>query len=313
MLLLPRHMAQSLRWREHPKWVLSMNERYSVIIASSLGFLLVHRLNAEKLETATGTTFHHLDCQWCFPSVRGSEDPKHGVQSCSQRGGGGRIRLVIVGHNNDTHGVGYFSRLIVRHLYSLRDGIHHIQGFVKVFVELFGVLQCRVELDFALTGGGVDEVLDCAEFGGFGVECHECGVGVFHDIYLPLLLLFLFSGLCLKSFISHAVIIFNVGVSFVCMFFGVPFLRLLKSRILVKSFLIHGNLLRKNIDRAWDEIREQFLCTNRIRAGVLQPSVDNMLGFHKITVNKLHALKHGIHARAENIGFGSSQFLPPLQ
>ena len=143
------------------------------------------------------------------------KDTEHGIQSGSESGGGGRIRLVVIGYDDDTYGVGDFARLIVRHLYGLRDGIHHVQRFVQMFVKLFGVLKRRVELDLTFAGGSVDEVLDGAEFGGFGVECHECGVGVFHDIpSLHHVVVILFLGLYLKSFISHAVIIFNFGVSF---------------------------------------------------------------------------------------------------
>nr|DAL52465.1 MAG TPA_asm: hypothetical protein [Caudoviricetes sp.] len=97
------------------------------------------------------------------------------------------------------------------------------------------------------------------------------------------------------------------------MLFGVPFLRFLKSRILVKSFLIHGYFLRKNIDRTWNEIRKQFLRTNRIRTSILQTPVDNMLRFQKIAVNQFHTLQHGIYSCTENVGFSSSQLLPPLQ
>nr|DAD57422.1 MAG TPA: hypothetical protein [Caudoviricetes sp.] len=264
---------------------LCVNERYLTIIASSLRLFAAHRLNAEKLEATTGTTFHHLDSKRCLPSVRRSEDAEHGVQSSCESGGGGRIRLIIVGYDDDAHGVGDFARLIVRHLYGLCDGIHHVQRFVQMFIKLFGILQCRVELDLTFAGGSVDEMLDGAEFGAFGVECDECGVGVFHDITFPYnVVVILFLGLCLKSFISHAVIIFNVGVSF-CMFFGVPFFRLLKSRILVKSFLIHGNFLRKNINGTWNEVRKQFLRANRIGARVLKSPVNDMLGFHKVTVH----------------------------
>nr|DAW60990.1 MAG TPA: hypothetical protein [Caudoviricetes sp.] len=123
---------------------------------------------------------------------------------------------------------------------------------------------------------------------------------------------FLFSGLCLKSFISHAVIIFNFGVSFVCVFFWVPFLRLLKGCVLVKSFLIHRNLLRKNMNGTRNEIRKHFLSTNRIRTLVFQAPVNNVLRFHKIAVNKFHALEYGVDARTKNIGFGSSQFSTSL-
>lgn len=220
-----------------------MNERYSVIIASSLGFL-VHRLDAEKLEATTGATFDHLDAQRFRPGVRRAEDSEHGVESRRESGGGGRVRLVIVGHDDDAHGAGDFAGLVVGHLYGLGDCVRHVQRLVEVFVEFFGVLQCAVELDFAFAGRGVDEVLDGAEFGVFGVERDECGIVVFHCLTFPRLLLFYFFRLMPKIFfISHVFVIFNVGVSFVCMFFGVPLLRFLKSRILVKSLLIHGHFL----------------------------------------------------------------------
>lgn len=186
-----------------------MNERYSVIIASSLGFLIIHRLDAEKLETTTGATFDHLDAQRFRPSVRRAENPEHGIQSRRQGRGGGRVRLVVVGHDDDAHGVGDFARLIVGHLHGLDDGVRHVQRLIEVFVKLFGVLQCRVELDFAFAGRGVDEVLDGAEFGVLGVERDEFGIVVFHCLTFPRLLLFYFSGLCLKSFISHVFIIFQ--------------------------------------------------------------------------------------------------------
>nr|DAU89295.1 MAG TPA: hypothetical protein [Caudoviricetes sp.] len=238
-------MAQSLRRREHPNWVLSMNERYSVIIASSLGFL-VHRLDAEKLEATTRAAFDHLDAQRFRPSVRRAEDSEHGIESRRESRGGGRVRLAFIGHDNDAHSVGDFAGLVVGHLHCLGDCVRHVQRLVEVFVEFFGVLQCAVELDFAFAGRSVDEVLDGAEFGVLGVERDECGIVVFHCLTFPRLLLF-FSGLYLKSFISHVFIIFNVGVS-VCMLSRIPFLRFLKSRILVKSLLIHRDFLRKNTD-----------------------------------------------------------------
>ena len=199
MFLLSRHMAQSLRWREHPNWVLSMNERYLTIIASSLG-PLVHRLDAEKLEATTGAAFDHLDAQRFRPGVRRSEDPEHGVQSRRESRGGGRVRLVIVGHDDDAHGVGDFARLVVGHLHGLCDGVRHVQRLVEVFVEFFGVLQCAVELDFAFAGRSVDEVLDGAEFGVLGVERDECGISVFHCLTFPRLLLLFFFRLMPKIF-----------------------------------------------------------------------------------------------------------------
>ena len=175
-----------------------MCERYSVIIASSLGFL-VHRLDAEKLEATAGTAFDHLDAQRFRPGVRRAEDPEHGVQSGGESGGGGRVRLAVIGHDDDAHGVGDFAGLVVGHLHGLGYGVRHVQRLVEVLVEFFGVLQCRVELDLAFARRGIDEVLDGAEFGVLGVERDECGIGVFHCLTFPRLLLF-FSGLCLKSF-----------------------------------------------------------------------------------------------------------------
>lgn len=168
-----------------------MNERYLTIIASSLGFL-VHRLNAEKLEATAGATFDNLDAQRFRPSVRRAEDPEHGIESGGESRGGGRVRLAFIGHNDDAHGVGDFAGLIVGHLHGLGDGVRHVQRLVEVFVELFGVLQCRVELDLAFAGRGVDEVLDGAEFGVLGVERDEFGIIVFHCLTFPRLLLFFF-------------------------------------------------------------------------------------------------------------------------
>lgn len=180
-----------------------MNERYLTIIASSLGFL-VHRLNAEKLETTTGAAFHHLDAQRFRPSVRRSENPEHGVQSRREGRGGGRVRLAFIGHDDDAHGVGDFAGLIVGHLYRLGDGVRHVQRLVEVFVELLGVLQCAVELDFTFAGRGVDEVLDGAEFGVPGVERDEFGIVVFHCLTFPRLLLFYFFRLAPKiSYITR--------------------------------------------------------------------------------------------------------------
>lgn len=176
-----------------------MNERYLTIIASSLGPLF-HRLDAEKLETTAGAAFDNLDAQRFRPSVRRAEDPEHGVESRRESGGGGRVRLAVIGHDDDAYRVGDFAGLVVRHLYGLGDGVRHVQRLVEVFVELFGVLQCRVELDLAFARRSVDEVLDGAEFGVLGVERDECGIVVFHCLTFPRLLLFYFSGLCLKSF-----------------------------------------------------------------------------------------------------------------
>lgn len=168
-----------------------MNERYSVIIASSLGFL-VHQLDVEKLETTAGTTFDNLDAQRFRPSVRRAEDPEHGVQSRRQGRGGGRVRLAVIGHDDDAHGVGDFARLVVSHLHCLCDYVRHVQRLVEVFVKLFGVLQCAVELDLALTRRSIDEVLDGAKFGALGVERYEFGIVVFHCLTFPRLLLFYF-------------------------------------------------------------------------------------------------------------------------
>lgn len=168
-----------------------MNERYSVIIASSLGFL-VHRLDAEKLEATAGAAFDDLDAQRFRPRVRRAEDPEHGVQSRRQGRGGGRVRLAIVGHDDDAHSIGDFAGLVVGHLHGLGDCVRHVQRLVEVFVELFGVLQCRVELDLAFAGRGVDEVLDGAEFGVLGVERDEFGIVVYHCLTFPGLLLFYF-------------------------------------------------------------------------------------------------------------------------
>lgn len=168
-----------------------MGERYSVIIASSLGFL-IHRLDAEKLEATTGATFDDLDAQRFRPGVRRAEDPEHGVESRGESRGGGRVRLAVIGHDYDAHGVGDFARLIVGHLYRLGDGVRHVQRLVEVFVELFGVLQCAVELNLAFTSACVDEVLDGAEFGALGVERDEFGIIVFHCLTFPRLLLFYF-------------------------------------------------------------------------------------------------------------------------
>lgn len=168
-----------------------MNERYLTIIASLLGFL-VHRLDAEKFEATTGAAFDDLDAQRFRPSVRRAEDAEHGVESRRESRGGGRVRLVVVGHDDDAHGVGDFARLIVGHLHGLGDGVRHVQRLVEVFVKLLGVLQCRVELDLAFAGRGVDEVLDGAEFGAFGVERDEFGIVVFHCLTFPRLLLFYF-------------------------------------------------------------------------------------------------------------------------
>ena len=168
-----------------------MNERYSVIIASSLGFP-VHRLDAEKLETTAGAAFDHLDAQRFRPSVRRAEDSEHGIESRRESRGGGRVRLAFIGHDDDAHGVGDFARLIVGHLHCLGDGVRHVQRLVEVFVKLLGVLQCAVELNLAFAGRSVDEVLDGAEFGVLGVERYESGMVVFHCLTFPRLLLFFF-------------------------------------------------------------------------------------------------------------------------
>lgn len=197
--------------------MLPMDERYSVIIASSLSFLLVHRLDAEKLEATAGATFDNLDAQRFRPGVRRAEDAEHGVQSGGESRGGGRVRLAVIGHDDDAHGAGDFAGLVVGHLHGLSHCVRHVQRLVEVLVKLFGVLQCRVELDLAFASARVDEVLDGAEFGVLGVESDECGIVVFHCLTFPgLLLLFVFR-LMPKIFLYHTSSLFSTSAClFVC-------------------------------------------------------------------------------------------------
>ena len=139
--------------------------------------------DAEELETATALAHNHLDVKRFRPSVRRAEDAEQRVQSARQRRRSGGIGVTMVANEDDAHGVGELAGVYVRNLHCLRDGVGHVDGFVEVFVELVGVLQCRVKRDLAGAGGGVDEVLDGAERGVFGVEGHERVVfGVFHDL-----------------------------------------------------------------------------------------------------------------------------------
>lgn len=173
-----------------------MRGSYLVVTIGSLCFF-IHRLNAEEFEATAGPTFHHLDGEWSIPSVRSAEDAEHGVQPGRESRGGSCVRLAVGGHDNDAHGVGDFAGLIVGHLYGLCDCIRHEHGLVQMFIELFGILECGVELDLAFAGRGVDEVLDGAELSVFGVECDECGaVVVFHGHILLSGYLLFFLGFC---------------------------------------------------------------------------------------------------------------------
>lgn len=95
------------------------------------------------------------------------------------------------------------------------------------------------------------------------------------------------------------------------MFFRFPFLWFPEISMLIESFFVHRNFLRKKFDGTRNEIRKQFFCANRIRASVLQTSIDNVFRFHEITVNQFHALKHRKYASTKNIGFSPSQFYLP--
>lgn len=194
-----------------------MNVDLLIDYSESLGFRFIHRFDAKELEAAAGATFDHLDGERRFPSVRRAEDAEHGVETSCQSGGGSGIRLVVGGHDDDAHGVGDFACLVVGHLYSLCDGIHHVQRFVQVFVHLFGILKCGVELDLAFAGRSVDKVLDGAELGVFGVECDECGVIIFHVDHVPCcLLLFLFPRLLCLNLLYHMPSLFSTSA---CCFF----------------------------------------------------------------------------------------------
>ena len=150
-----------------------------IIAIESLGVYC--GFDAEEAVAAAATAFHYLDVQGLCPCVGGSEDAEQGVESAGEGGAGGRVGLAFVVDEDDADAVVGFAGVFVGDLNGLGDGVGQRDVFVQVFVELACVLEGGEQLNLAFLRGGVDEVLDGAAFGAFGVECHEGRIVVCHD------------------------------------------------------------------------------------------------------------------------------------
>lgn len=77
-----------------------------------------------------------------------------------------------------------------------------------------------------------------------------------------------------------------------------------KCWIVVKSLVIDGEFLGKNIDGRWDEIRKEFVRGNGIWGGMVERWVNEVVGLDKMGVKKLDWVEEGIEGGGENMGFG---------